>query len=128
MRNGYFEFDPIMFPRKLWVYVGKDIEGLKSVFKDFEEPDAEYNGFVCGEVTRKSDYEIGVVVVFPSRKDMTLKTMVHEASHIVDSIEDAIGAEHGGEWSAYLEGWVVGCLDLVKRGMCNNFKEIENKE
>ena len=124
MRDGYFEFDVQLFPRKLWVYYGKGIDGLKSAFSNFEEPDAEYNGFVCGEVVRKSDSKIGVIAVFHSRKDMTLKTMVHEASHIVDSIEEAIGAEHGGEWSAYLEGWVVGCLDLVKSGKCDNFKEI----
>ena len=41
----------------------------------------------------------------------------HEASHVCDAIEEAIGMEHGGESSAYLLGWIAGCINKARLGI-----------
>ena len=25
-KQGYYEYDPVIYPRKLWVHIGKDLE------------------------------------------------------------------------------------------------------
>ena len=54
----------------------------------------------------------------------------HEASHICDAIEKAIGMEHGGEASAYLLGWIASCINKARLGIGDfvEVKDIKDKE
>ena len=51
---------------------------------------------------------------------MTPCNMAHEAAHVLDSFMNALGLERGenasNEHLSYLLGWIVGCMDAVKRG------------
>ena len=114
---GYYEFKPDMYPRKIWVHIGKDIEKLKTEFDGIEIDDSvDYRGCVFDDVMRKSDKMLGVLVSFVSRKDMKVGLICHETCHIVDAIDEVLGIEHGGEASAYLAGWIAGNIDMIRMG------------
>lgn len=100
MKKGYYEYENGIYPRKLWVHIGRDLNKLiETCFDGCEAPDADYGGVTYSNAVRKSDSKYGVLVSFPSTKDMTMKNCCHEASHVCDGIEEAIGMEHGDEAS-----------------------------
>lgn len=98
-KKGYYEYDPVIYPRKVWVHIGTNFKELASEIFEGELifDDKTYDGAVFEEVIRKSDDEYGILATFPSSKEMTMGVCSHEASHICDAIEKAIGMEHGGE-------------------------------
>lgn len=108
---SYFEYDPIIYPRKLCVYIGKDLEQLLSAeFPSLALPEARYDAAAYLSSQRKSDHKYAILAIFPSKKSMTMGLMVHEASHVCDYIEKDLDIPHGGEPSAYLLGWIGDCL------------------
>ena len=128
-KKGYYEYDPVIYPRKVWVHIGTNFKELASEIFEGELifDDKTYDGAVFEEVIRKSDEEYGILATFPSSKEMTMGVCSHEASHICDAIEKAIGMEHGGEASAYLLGWIASCINKARLGV-GDFIEIEDKE
>ena len=116
MVKGYYEYNPVIYPRLLWVAIEVELKDLKEAFDELPGDDdgVEYDGVVYEKVSRKSDKRYGVLACFPSRKVMTMSVLCHEASHIVDNIEEQTGIEHGGEPSAYLIGWVAKCLNEAR--------------
>lgn len=128
-KKGYYEYDPVIYPRKVWVHIGTDFKELASeVFAgELIFDDKMCKGAVFDEVIRKSDDEYGILATFPSSKEMTMGVCSHEASHICDAIEKAIGMEHGGEASAYLLGWIASCINKARLGI-GNFVELKGKE
>lgn len=126
---GYFEYDPVIYPRKLWVHIGYDLKELapKAFYNVVIDENKDYRGVEYGEVVRKSDDKYGILVSFPKRKDMTMDICVHEASHVCDDLEKATGLEHGGESSAYLIGWIASCINNARLGI-GDFVEIKDKE
>ena len=128
MKKGYYEYENGIYPQRLWVHIGRDLVKLiESCFNGCEAPDADYGGVTYSNVTRKSDGKYGVLVSFPSVKDMTMEFCCHEASHVCDWIENAIGMEHDGEASAYLMGWIASCINKARLGV-GDFIEIKDKE
>ena len=129
MKNkGYYEYDNGIYPRKLWVHIGRDLNKLiETCFDGCEAPDADYGGVTYSNAVRKSDSKYGVLVSFPSTKDMTMKNCCHEASHVCDGIEEAMGMEHGDEASAYLIGWIASCINKARLGV-GDFIELKDKE
>lgn len=127
MKKGYYEYENGIYPRTLWVHIGKDLVKLiESCFDGCEAPDADYGGVTYSNAVRKSDNKYGILVSFLSAKDMTMKNCCHEASHACDAIEDAIGMEHGDEASAYLIGWIASCINKARLKI-GNFIEIKDK-
>lgn len=128
-KKGYYEYDPVIYPRKVWVHIGTDFKELASeVFAgELIFDDKMCNGAVFDEVIRKSDGKYGILATFPSAKEMTMKVCSHEASHVCDDIEKAIGMEHGGEASAYLLGWIADCINKARLGI-GDFIELKDKE
>lgn len=128
MTKGYYEYDPAIYPRLLWVAIGVELKDLKEVFDELPDEDdgVEYNGVVYERVSRKSDGKYGVLACFPKRSVMTMSVLCHEASHVVDHIEEQTGIEHGGEPSAYLIGWVAKSLNEARLNI-GNFIKIEEK-
>lgn len=132
-KKGYYEYDPVIYPRKVWVHIGTDFKELASeVFEgELIFDDKMCNGAVFDEVIRKSDDKYGILATFPSAKEMTMKVCSHEASHVCDDIEKAIGMEHGGEASAYLLGWIADCINKARLGIGDFIElkhETENKK
>ena len=124
---GYFEYDPVIYPRKLWVHIGYDLKELapKAFCNIVVDENKDYYGVEYGEVIRKSDDKYGILVSFPKRKDMTMDICVHEASHVCDDLEKATGLEHGGESSAYLIGWIASCINKALLGI-GDFVEVKD--
>ena len=124
---GYFEYDPVIYPRKLWGHIGYDLKELapKAFYNVVIDENKDYRGVEYGEVVRKSDDKYGILVSFPKRKDMTMDICVHEASHVCDDLEKATGLEHGGESSAYLIGWIASCINNAR--LCiGDFVEVKD--
>lgn len=128
-KKGYYEYDPVIYPRKVWVHIGTDFKELASeVFAgELIFDDKMCNGAVFDEVIRKSDDKYGILATSPSAKEMTMKVCSHEASHVCDDIEKAIGMEHGGKASAYLLGWIADCINKARLGI-GDFVELKDKE
>ena len=126
-KKGYYEYDPVIYPRKLWVHIGDDFKELApKAFCNIEvDENKDYYGVEYGEVIRKSDDKYGILVSFPKRKDMTMDICVHEASHVCDDLEKATGLEHGGESSAYLIGWITSCINKALLGI-GDFVEVKD--
>ena len=125
---GYFEYDPVIYPLKIWVHVGNGLsELIDSCFDGCKAPDEDYYGVTYDDAVRKRDRRRGVLISFQHTKDMLMDYCCHEASHACDAIEDAIGMEHGGEPSAYLIGWIASCINKARLGV-GDFVEIKDKE
>lgn len=114
------EFDPILYPNKVWItYDLKDKE-IKNHFirQNGEEIDSYYSNThaVCILVIQKETNEAGVLIKFSNKKEINFNTVAHEASHTAKHIFEFIGAnvtEH--EPFEYLVGWIAGCCETVKK-------------
>lgn len=127
-KKGYYEYENGIYPLKLWVHIGKDLEELiDSCFYGCKGPDRDYGGVTYDEAVRKSDMRRGVLVSFQRSTDMSMKYCCHEASHVCDAIEGSIGMEHGDEPSAYLMGWIASCINKARLGI-GDFVEFKDKE
>lgn len=56
MRKGYYEYDSQIYPRKLWVHIGRDIEDLKKLFNDLKIEEEDYLGVTFDNVVRNSSF------------------------------------------------------------------------
>lgn len=127
-KNLVYEFDPIVYPRKLWVCINVDEAFVQEHFcsKDYKELSFQANNpywaITFDEVFNVNTKKRGELVIFGSRNNMRIDVIAHEASHIVDGIENAINMEHGGEPSAYLFGWVCKSINLARMGKCEPLK------
>lgn len=129
-KKGFYEYDPVIYPRKLWVHIGEDLQEVvelgfnsKLVFGD----PRRYCGVTYRDVISKRDKKLGILVSFPKRKYMTMENICHESMHVVDNIELACGIKHGDEPSAYIMGWVASCINKARLGQ-GNFIEVSKPE
>lgn len=108
-RKGYYEYDPVIYPRMLCVAIGLNQEDANKCFEgregevlkvDFSNSDAA----TYDEVREKSNRKLCSFINFASKDSMRMGVCCHEASHACEAIENAIDMEHGGEPSAYLIG------------------------
>lgn len=118
---GYYEYDPVIYPRKLWVYIGEKLSEVLNAFVDLV-PEKEYIGLTYEEAERKCDNAIGILVAFDGKSSMTVDNIAHEACHAMDFLESALGIDHNGESSAYLLGWIAKCIESAKNGNGNFIK------
>lgn len=121
----FHEFDPVIYPFKVWVVITSDDNIVKSRYcePDNKELDIELRGydattsFLKDRITNKK----GVLIAFSKRRNMDMNTVAHESSHAAKIIYDKIGAEVGPhEPFEYLLGWIAECCDKVRR---NKFDE-----
>ena len=124
MAKGYCVFSNGIYPRQLYVAVGLSEDDVNHMFisergmltLDWEGRDAA----TFDEVMDRDTMMYGSLVVFRSKGEMTPGTMAHEAVHVMESYMDVLGierAERGtNEHLSYLLGWIVKCMDEVRRG------------
>ena len=131
-KKGYYEYDPVIYPRRLCVAIGMNQEDANICFEgrkgeilkvDFSNSDA----MTYDEVSEKLNKKFCTFINFASKDSMRMEVCCHEASHACDAIENAIGMEHGGEPSAYLIGWIASCINKARLGI-GDFVEIKDKE
>ena len=120
------EFDPQIYPRKVWVAKGGDVKSVRGQFcrvnGDEIAFEGNYEGFV-DSVSLKSDGKLGELIWFPYASAMPISHISHEATHAAMDIFGDIGIVpdvNNQEPLAYLVGWISDCIYNVKRG--NNGK------
>ena len=124
MAKGYCAFSNGIYPRRLYVAVGLSEDDVNRMFisergmltLDWEGSDAA----TFDEIRDRDTLTYGSLVVFRSKGEMAPGTMAHEAVHVMESYMDVLGierAERGtNEHLSYLLGWIVACMDEVKKG------------
>ncbi len=114
------EFNPLIYPRMLWVSVGIEQDQLVSTFSTNDIIDSNNNLAECLSVEHLSTGSIGVLCNFGKIANMTSEIISHESSHCADYIFDECGMVHetfskGNEHYAFLCGWVAKCMSEVRR-------------
>lgn len=124
MAKGYCVFSNGIYPRRLYVAVGLSEDDVNRMFisergmltLDWKSSDAA----TFDEIKERATLYYGSLVVFRSKGEMVPGTMAHEAVHVLDSFMDVLGLERGenasNEHLSYLLGWIVKCMDEVKKG------------
>ena len=127
-KQKIYEFDPQIYPRKVWVTVGVPFEELKDEFEDLKPMEEGSDAQVDHLRKLKPEVHGGLLVRFENLD--TLKkfgNITHESIHVATEIFDYIGAFHdpkNQELFAYLCGWIAKSMDEVKQIELSN---ISNK-
>lgn len=115
-----YQFDPQIYPRKLWVAVGVPTEELNEKFVDEIKDMDDSTDAETLPIQQKEPLLGGVLVRFENLKSMRPDNIAHEATHAALEIFDYVDARiqyDNQEPFAYLVGWVVKCIDEVKTAM-----------
>ena len=117
-----FEYNPVIYPRKLWVSVGASTKELNEVFEEVEDMEDSAIATVYS-VCRTENKMGGMLIRFNNRMDMTPSVIAHESVHAAMGIYGYVGAEvdlDNQEPFAYLVGWIADCIWQSKIGKsCN---------
>ena len=114
------EFDPVIYPYKLWVLIAKNTDSISELFYEYSGEPLKFAIDTTGiayttPVMEKETRKYGVLIFFKSKRDMTFETVAHEASHAAKYLFSHINAsidEH--EPFEYVIGWIAKCCSQVK--------------
>ncbi len=115
-----YNFDPVIYPYKLWVIITNDIKNVQKYFLNYNKEEIDGDLLNCKgcsiDVVLKEDRNIrGVLITFESKKEMTPGLMAHESYHAAISIWEYIEETNPSEEAfAYLLKWIVECCNKVK--------------
>lgn len=132
-KHKIYEFDPQIYPRKLWVTVGVSFEELKDEFEDLKPMEEASDAQVDHTRRLKPEIRGGLLVRFENLEAMErLGNITHETIHVATDIFYYIGAYHdpkNQELFAYLCGWIAKCIEEVKQIETEqeNGKEIQGR-
>lgn len=116
------QFDPVIYPFKLWVAITNDMVALNNRFcrmngADLDMKADDYEAITYYIKERDGDLRKGALIVFTEDKWMTAKTIAHEAVHAARRCWEHVGEDViGEEADAYLVGWIAKCIGEVKDG------------
>lgn len=117
------QFDPVIYPFKIWVTINKTPDFLSDRFKEYDgseiiftESDGTHKlqAFVM-QVISKETKEYGAVLFFRSKNSMDCGLIAHESSHAAKFLFEHINAdirEH--EPFEYVLEFIVNCCYKVK--------------
>ena len=124
------QFDPVIYPVKLWVGINPTFEQVSEMFYglnseieriDIDREQFNMDHFVVARthtVASKKDGWIGIYVGINKPKMLTTKFICHESVHCADFICEQFGIMSRkfdeGEPYAYLVGWIAECIEKVK--------------
>ena len=115
------EFDPEIYPRKLWVVVGNyKIDGfsIKTEFGKDSVPLLDDSNDAATIHVHDDIRDLGGIMIrFMNKKSMSVQNIAHESYHAACEIYKYIGADIGNddqEPLGYLIGWVAKCCNEVK--------------
>ena len=125
-----YEFDPVIFPTRLWVALdGITIDEIDNAFEAICDDNTgvsfKENHTLLGVGTDAKTFIVGnkaqnikgcLVLI---RKDSLLKSLSHEADHCADWLFEDIGEterSYNSECYAYYQSWVFECLYKVLNG------------
>lgn len=129
-KTVFHEFDPTIYPRKLWVVRCASIPDVNKAFYDYNKediyiPDNEVNSSkaMVLRVKQRSTGLYGVMVMLWGKCDVG--NVAHEAVHVASCIFSDCGMSMGFEGGqdehfAYLVGFAADCINQVRT---NKFRE-----
>lgn len=112
------QFDPAIYPRKIWIAVGTD--SVPSL--EVGEFDENSNAMVDSAYNKENNLG-GFLIRFADLSQMNCKNITHESIHAAMNIFDycdIIADTKNQEPLCYLAGWIAQC--------CGEVRESENKE
>lgn len=119
------QFDPVLYPYKIWVIVSDNLRVVKENFTELNGQEItfvgedNFNAMTC-QLRLKENRHFGSVIIFKSKKMMSTNYMAHESCHAAKQLFEHIGADmRDHEPFEYLLGWIVDCCEQVKK---NKFK------
>lgn len=130
-----YQFDPMVYPRFLWVITGGDYGDVKKWFlhyseQELEESDISNMGGMTNSVFSKFNQCYGVLVWFPDIRLAKANWITHESVHGTLELFDQLGLRvdyRNQESLAYLAGWIAECIEWVKSGKATAMKLEETK-
>lgn len=121
------EFDPLLYPTRVWAGVNVPSEDIAQKFyslltdgsvADFEDTASSSSVATCYPVVDKESKRKGIFCNIHRPKDTGVGVMSHEAEHIVCWICEQFGINSisfdDSEPRAYLIQWAANCLNEVK--------------
>ena len=117
------EFNPSVYPYKIWVAIDKEPYELCDKFYERSGKDIKFveedghgrNEAFVMQVMKKDDMKYGSVIYFRSKRSMTHEIVAHEACHAAKDLFEHIGADIAPhEPFEYLLGWIVDCCYKTK--------------
>lgn len=118
-----YEFNPVIYPFKLWIVVEKTPEGIPEHFLGHDNlpivnvvQDTKKLAAFTMIAVKKENKHRGALMYFRSRRMMDFELVAHESSHAAKFLFDHIGAEiKDHEPFEYALGWIAGCCEKVKK-------------
>ena len=117
------EFDPLIYPRKVWVTYDATAKELNEMFPDGDGSGSMFTddmsicyGMTCKVYDTTND-KGGVLIRFSNKDSMTSWNMAHECVHAATGIFSYISAEistSNDEPFAYLVTWLMRCCEATK--------------
>ena len=120
-----YEFDPLIYPRKIWITYDATAKELNEMF-----PEGDGTGKVFSDDDLKdsygAEYSVGIIkperqggflLRFPNKETMISCNIVHECIHAATGIFRYIGASvdvDNDEPFVYLVSWLVKCCEKLK--------------
>ena len=122
MNTIIYEFDPVIYPYKVWVIVTKKTDIITDKFLTYDGDEIREFDKMCNKlsayvfpVLTKDKTQYGVLIVFYSKACMTYEIVAHESSHAAKYLFNHINAdmtEH--EPFEYVVGWIARCIGNIK--------------
>jgi hypothetical protein len=117
------EFNPVIYPYKLWVVIDKKPNTISDMFNEYSGKPIEFidrdtmglEAFTM-PVERKDNSSFGVIIFFRSKKSISYELVAHESSHAAKYLFEHIDADiKGHEPFEYVVGWIAGCCEKVRK-------------
>ena len=93
------EFDPFIYPFKIWITISSNLNEITDLFFDGETNEEftfirtdNYEAMTF-PVIKKDNRKIGVVICFKSKQYMKVKQIAHESCHAAKYLFNHIGAD-----------------------------------
>lgn len=122
------QFDPVIYPRKIWVVATKDENIVKNNFSERNGEEMTFSDCTGNEAiasvipcTQKGSGFYGFLIWIQDKKKFDVGTVAHESVHVASQIFNDTGMTLGftngrDEHYAYLVGWIADCINQVKTG------------
>ena len=125
-----YQFDPMIYPRFLWVVTVGDYSDIKKWFQTYSGEEIEESDVsnLCGmaiSVTFRQTRSLGILIWFPDIRLAKANWITHESVHGTLEFFDQLGLRvdyRNQEPVAYLAGWFAECIEFVKTGKANALK------
>ena len=128
-KSKVYEFDPIIYPMRLWISVKPTTDEIQKDFFVFDENDEEVDTIEPFDDTtiartfsvahRKSTW-MGCYIAVLKPRQCDAGIITHESVHVTDWMCDHFGLRGfsfmDGEARAYFAQWVARCIDNVLKG------------